>query len=160
MHFWGAYKTACEFEDYTTAIPTVSACMCRASRLNLKGRWLSGNDISRKSIRRPHRCISTDGLFRYVTTDKIQSPLRVLQNMEICENITLLPALPKSLGHGELKGILTRTGVRVESMSWSDKGIDCRLYSPRECRIEVRAPCEQRELTLGADTYSEVHFDI
>ncbi len=45
-------------------------------------------------------------------------------------------------------------------MSWSDKGIDCRLYSPRECRIEVRAPCEQRELTLGADTYSEVHFDI
>lgn len=111
-------------------------------------------------MKRPHRCISTDGLFRYVTTDKIQTHLQVLQNSEICENITLLPALPDSLGHGELKGILTRTGVRVESMSWSDTGLDCRLYSPRECRIEVRAPCEQRELTLGADTYSEVHFDI
>ncbi|MDE6757088.1 MAG: glycoside hydrolase family 95 protein, partial [Muribaculaceae bacterium] len=96
-------------------------------------------------------------------TDVVNTMPAIIMEMLIGSTdntITLLPALPKSLGHGELKGILTRTGVRVESMSWSDTGIDCRLYSPRECRIEVRAPREQRELTLGADTYSELHFDI
>lgn len=76
------------------------------------------------------------------------------------DTITLLPALPASLGSGQLRGILTRTGVKVESMSWSGNGIDCRLYSPRECSIEVIAPRESRRLDLGAASYTDIHFEI
>lgn len=74
--------------------------------------------------------------------------------------ITLLPALPASLPGGTLSGILTRTGVKVESMSWSGNGIDCRLYSPRDCSIELIAPRERKSLTLAAGTYTDLHFDI
>lgn len=74
--------------------------------------------------------------------------------------ITLLPALPESLGTGSLHGILTHTGVKVESMSWSPNGIDCRLYSPRDCNIEIKAPRENRRLNLGAGSHTNLHFDI
>ncbi len=81
--------------------------------------------------------------------------------------IYLLPALPKALPEGRLRGMHTRAGVRVD-MNWSDAGrrIELTLNSTKDKTIELvlpeihEAPVDSLECKIKAGRAFEAVFDV
>ncbi|MET9441689.1 glycoside hydrolase N-terminal domain-containing protein [Streptomyces sp. NPDC006610] len=73
--------------------------------------------------------------------------------------LVLLPALPPTLAAGELRGVRTRFGARID-LTWSPDGVRAVLRPHRTCRIDLWTSSgsepldlvagEDRVLTLGA----------
>ncbi|MEU4083430.1 glycosyl hydrolase family 95 catalytic domain-containing protein [Streptomyces aureus] len=63
--------------------------------------------------------------------------------------LVLLPALPAGLPSGELRGIRTRFGARID-LTWAPGGATAVLRPGRTCRIELRTSSGARPLVLRA----------
>ncbi|MEV5317799.1 glycoside hydrolase N-terminal domain-containing protein [Streptomyces sp. NPDC052687] len=63
--------------------------------------------------------------------------------------LVLLPALPDRLGEGELRGVRTRFGARID-LTWSRTGTTAVVRPSRTTRVELRTPSGTGHLDLTA----------
>ncbi|MFB7246282.1 glycoside hydrolase N-terminal domain-containing protein [Streptomyces populi] len=63
--------------------------------------------------------------------------------------LVLFPALPAGLPSGELRGVRTRFGARID-LTWTPDGATAVLRPGRTCRVELRTSSGARPLSLSA----------
>ncbi|MEA3189334.1 MAG: alpha-L-fucosidase 2 [Chthoniobacter sp.] len=54
--------------------------------------------------------------------------------------LDLLPALPKAMASGTVKGLLARGQIRLNSLHWDAGMVECELVSGKDQRVRVRLP--------------------
>ncbi|MFT4175530.1 MAG: glycoside hydrolase N-terminal domain-containing protein [Luteolibacter sp.] len=54
--------------------------------------------------------------------------------------LDLLPALPKAMMKGSVKGIATRGQIKIVSLNWKPGAVICELESPKDQIIKIRLP--------------------
>jgi hypothetical protein len=65
------------------------------------------------------------------------------------DRLVLLPAPPSSLHEGELRGVRTRFGARID-LTWTPEGATAVVRPTRTRRVDLRTPSGARPLDLVA----------